>query len=139
MSVIEFSDDFFIDLFRGLKDSEDYFPLNSSDYRMIEKGETTKYEWLRYKVAEWINRVRWANKMAFFITYSKENTETLTLDYMDLENERGGYYLNGKTLYRELSSLRYNCCSNGGTITLNKNDAEILDAVMDRIASRILL
>ena len=108
------------------------------ELRQLYKNDENKIsECVINKIQMWGNRLYWMNQTAMFITYSDIPRNLVDIDESKITGS--SMPLTWKEIYSAVQMIEYNCTSNGGTITLSKDDEDSLNQVARIAASRVVL
>ena len=111
------------------RDMREIRMLCKNDENEILKCVVSKIWWFG-------NRLYWANQQAMMITYSDIPR---TLNEISESCAEGKLMpATWKELYNICSMIEYNCTSNGGTVTLSKQDEAALIEIKLLCASRVI-
>lgn len=90
-------------------------------------GKVPTREEIENEIAYFFQRLYVANQLAEALTYYKgEKDNIITVELLRNSDLKEGQYLTRQQLERELSSLHYNCYTNGGFTFLSASDSEKL-------------
>lgn len=122
----------------GYENSEIYmWVIDRLRYKGTPEPRPAWDKWKQDEIYRFLLRCSIANQLAFAWSYNKENT--YTLEFWDRETtKRRGMALTKRELVDKLSSLSYNCISQGGTVQLTKADEERLEYLIRSFQRRVI-
>jgi hypothetical protein len=91
--------------------------------------------WRRNKIAVFVDHLWIANQVAYHVQYPSDGMNGL--ERLEEEDIKNGALMTGHILHQQLTSVRYNLYTNGGSVFLGPPDMEKLDHLINRMADKL--
>ena len=138
MSVINFGKEEWQKLFNTLaymhKSNSLYHRIKFLDRNEVKsiaelffKNDIEKTE--EYLIALMVSKLAYANRLCFGYQYELQKGQKAEIEPLELDDPNMDTY-NHRELVRRIQSIRYNCCSNGGSEFIPKDIEEKLDIIL---------